>query len=171
MITRSQGREWTLQMLVQFDINSPPDVDDAISAFWDQQSALERESLDNGDFGAKKVFSTSKKRELAALAEIKEFAECRIRGAWADRDKLDAAVTPFLEHWSMYRLGTVERNVLRLGAWELMNCSDIPAEIVINEAVDLVKYFSENKSGRIVNAVLDKLAKRLKTEGGARGGE
>ena len=63
----------------------------------------------------------------------------------------------------MYRLGTVERSVLRLGVWELTTCSDIPAPILVNEAIDLAKFFSETKSGRFVNGVLDKFAKDLRS--------
>ena len=75
-----------------------------------------------------------------------------------DRESLDAQIEPFLENWSLYRLGTIERNVLRLGAWELLN-SDIPSAIVINESVDLAKFFSSTKAGRFVNGVLDRFAK------------
>ena len=66
-----------------------------------------------------------------------------------------------LENWSLYRLGSVERAALRLGAWELLNCRDIAAPVVMNEAVDLVKYFSESRSGRFVNGILDRFAKNL----------
>ena len=79
----------------------------------------------------------------------------------AGLQELDVALEPFLEHWPMYRLGTVERNVLRLAAWELTHCPDIPAPIIINEAVDLAKFFSETQSGKFVNGVLDRFAKSL----------
>jgi len=105
------------------------------------------------------VVWTTDPRELASLAIARAFAEVRAKGAWADRDALDAALEPYLENWSLYRLGSVERAVLRLCAWELLNCTDIPAPIVVNEAVDLAKWFSESKSGRFVNGVLDKFAK------------
>ena len=67
----------------------------------------------------------------------------------------------------MYRLGTVERSVLRLGAWELAFASDIPVPIAINEAVDLAKYFSGVQSSKFVNGVLDRYSKSLrpKSEG------
>jgi len=161
MITRRQGREWAIQALVQFDINPPLDIDDALSSFWVQMASLERDSLEDEEFGCIQALTVKGRHDLAALARIKEFAECRVRGAWADREKLDAEITPFLDNWGLYRLGSVERSTLRLGVWELLNCSDIPPAIVINEAVDLVKYFSETKSGRFVNGVLDRFAKSL----------
>ena len=52
--------------------------------------------------------------------------------------------------------------MLRLAAWELQNCAEIPSPIVVNEAVDLAKWFSESKSGRFVNGVLDRFAKNVR---------
>ena len=159
MVTRRQSREWALQMLVQFDLNPPEAVDVAIADFWEQQAQLESDALTADDRGARAIFTSLDPRVLASLATARAFAEVRVRGAWAARDELDAALEPYLENWPLYRLGTVERAVLRLGAWELRNCADIPAPIVVNEAVDLAKWFSESKSGRFVNGVMDRFAK------------
>ncbi len=161
MITRRHGREWALQALVQFDLNPPEDVDAALAAFWDRLAEEERTELANDAVTAHVVLGVTKAHDIVALERMKKFAEDRARGAWKDRAAIDAAIEPFLENWSMYRLGTVERATLRLGAWELLNCPDIPAPIVMNEAVDLVKYFSESKSGRLVNGILDRFAKNL----------
>ena len=103
--------------------------------------------------------------EQVAPEKFREFAEARVRGVLADVQSLDALLEPHLAHWSMYRLGTVERNVLRLGAWELANCHDVPTAVAINEAVDLAKYFSCTESGRFVNGVLDKLRLQLESSG------
>ena len=159
MVTRRQGREWALQMLVQFDLNPPEAVDAAIADFWEQQTQLESDALAAEVRDARVIFTSDDPRVQASLAIARAFAEKRVRGVWLARDELDAALEPYLENWSLYRLGTVERAVLRLGAWELQNCADIPTPIVVNEAVDLAKWFSESKSGRFVNGVLDKFAK------------
>ena len=164
MVTRRQSREWALQMLAQFDLNPPESVDSAIAEFWDQQVRLESDALAAEERGARVIFTSTDPRELSSLATAREFAEVRARGAWKDRDALDSALEPYLEHWSLYRLGTVERAVLRLGAWELLNCDDIPTPIVVNEAVDLAKWFSESKSGRFVNGVMDRFAKAVRAE-------
>ena len=162
MVTRRQSREWALQMLVQFDLNPPEAVDAAIADFWEQQLRLESDSLAAEDRDARVIFTSDNPRELESLATARAFAEVRAKGAWAERDALDAALEPYLENWSLYRLGTVERAVLRLGAWELQNCAEIPSPIVVNEAVDLAKWFSESKSGRFVNGVLDRFAKNAR---------
>ena len=159
MVTRRQGREWALQMLVQFDLNPPEAVDAAIADFWEQQAQLESDALAAEVRDARVIFTSDDSRVQASLATARAFAEERVRGVWPARDELDAALEPYLENWSLYRLGTVERAVLRLGAWELLNCADIPSPIVVNEAVDLAKWFSESKSGRFVNGVMDRFAK------------
>ena len=161
MITRRQGREWALQALVFFDLNPPEDVDAALASFWERLAEEERSDIENAAVSAHVVLGATNAHDLAALGRMKEFAEVRARGAWKDRAALDAAIEPYLEHWSLYRLGSVERATLRLAFWELLNCRDIPPPIVMNEAVDLVKYFSDSKSGRFVNGILDRFAKNL----------
>ena len=130
MATRRQAREWALQILVQFDLNPPLDVDAGIEMFWEQQRQLEIDDLDDDTLRVVPLFTSQEPREQASLAEMKAFAEDRVRGTWAARDELDAKLEPYLKNWSMYRLGTVERSVLRLGAWELSERRDIPAPIL-----------------------------------------
>ena len=163
MVTRRQGREWAVQMLVQFDLNVPESLDADIEAFWNQQVQLEAEMLANDEERAPRiVFSSPDPGEQEVLVEMRAFAEARVRGVWAERDLLDGKIGAYLRNWSIYRLGTVERNVLRMGAWELLHCQDIPAPILVNEAIDLAKFFSETKSGKFVNGVLDNLARELR---------
>lgn len=158
MVTRRYGREWALQLLVQFDLDAPKSPAAAMAAFWIQQAELEAEDLEADKREAKVIFTSTDPKVLTELATVRAFAEERVAGVWSERESLDAQIEPFLENWSLYRLGTIERNVLRLGAWELLN-SDIPAAIVINESVDLAKFFSSTKAGRFVNGVLDRFAK------------
>ena len=161
MVTRRQGREWALQMLVQFDLNPPTALDEAIGAFWEYLTQLEIDAaVDRPKM--KLVLTTPDPAQQAALLEVREFAEVRVRGVWAERDALDARIEGFLRNWALYRLGTVERAALRMCAWELLHCPDIPAPILVNEAIDLAKFFSETRSGKFVNGVLDKLAKSIR---------
>ena len=165
MATRRQAREWALQFLVQQDLNPEPHLDSALEAFWNQLRELERERFEEDDrIELVLNFESQDEQKAKAFAEAREFAEERVRGVMLERDALDAKIEPRLKNWSLYRLGTVERNVLRLGFWELENCPEIPTPIVINEHVDLAKFFSETKSGRFVNGLLDRYAKSLKSK-------
>ena len=162
MVTRRYGREWALQLLVQFDLAAPDSVAAAVAAFWEQQSQIEAEDLEADKRSAKVIFTSTDPKVLSELSEIRAFTEERVNGVWTERDVIDAQIEPFLENWSLYRLGTIERNVLRLGFWELLR-SDIPAPIIINESVDLAKFFSSTKAGRFVNGILDRFAKTARS--------
>ena len=161
MVTRRQAREWAVMMLCECDLNPPDSMESALSAFWDMQRDVEADGVKDGEYGIRDAFTGKGRKHAASLVDMKEFAEQRIKGVLGRLNEIDAALDPFLDHWSLYRLGTVERNVLRLGAWELTYAGDIPAPIAINEAVDLAKFFSDSQSGRFVNGVLDKYAKSL----------
>ena len=163
MATRREAREWAFMMLCECDLNPPESLEAALSAFWDQQVDLERDRLAENEYGAKKVFGVKGAKNLASLLEMKAFAEARVRGVLRDRAVIDAELEPFLENWTLDRLGTVERNVLRLGAWEISRCREIPIPIAINEAVDLAKFYSDSQAGKFVNGVLDRYAKALGT--------
>ena len=161
MVTRRQAREWAVMLLCECDQNPPERLEDAIAAFWVQLAEIEKDRAEANEYGVKNVFGSHNAKHIASLEEMKGFAEERVRGVLKAREALDAELDPFLQQWPMYRLGTVERNVLRLGAWELSRCPEIPAPIAINEAVDLAKFFSETQSGKFVNGVLDRFAKSV----------
>ena len=161
MVTRRQAREWAVMLLCECDQNPPERLEDAIAAFWVQLAEIEKDRAEANEYGVKNVFGSHNAKHIASLEEMKGFAEERVRGVLKEREALDAELDPFLQQWPMYRLGTVERNVLRLGAWELSRCPEIPVPIAINEAVDLAKFFSETQSGKFVNGVLDRFAKSV----------
>ena len=143
-VTRRTAREWAIQMLTAADLNPPDDVQTFMHAYWDQISDLDEE--DGGPTKAK--------------GKLKAFAEERVAGVLGSLKELDEILTPLLENWDLFRLGTVERMVLRMGIWEMKN-SDVPKPVVINEAIDLANWFSSPKSRSLVNGVLDKYAKGM----------
>lgn len=76
------------------------------------------------------------------------------------REELDKTIEKFLANWRLERLSVSTRLILRIGIWELLN-SDTPATIIINEAVELSKCFSETDAFKFVNGILDEIAKKL----------
>ena len=151
--TRRQAREWAIQLLASADLNPTDDLSAFLEDFWSQVKSLDPE--DGGTSG----------EEVGRKTKL--FAEERFKGVMENCEELDGTIEPYLENWQLYRLGTVERAVLRLGTWELLK-TDIPAPVVINEAVDLVNWYASPKSRMIVNGVLDKIAKQLGPERGER---
>ena len=140
--TRRQAREWAIQMLTAADLNPPDDTAQFMLSFWEEIASLDE---DEG--------------RAEARGKLKAFAEERVAGVLANMKEIDDILVAHLDNWDLYRLGTVERAVLRMGVWE-MKWSDVPKPVVINEAIDLVNWFSSPKSRTIVNGVLDKLAKK-----------
>ncbi len=95
----------------------------------------------------------------AVTSEETEFAQEIVRGVLEDREALDARIEAASEHWRLPRMPTVDRNILRIGAWELVSRPDIPGSVAINEAIELAKKFGGAESRAFVNGILDKIAK------------
>lgn len=90
-----------------------------------------------------------------------EFFEQLLRGVASEADTLDAALQPYLDR-PMAEVDVMERVVLRMGAWELLHCPEVPYKVVLDEAVDLAHRFGSEQGHSYVNAVLDKVAKKLR---------
>jgi len=85
---------------------------------------------------------------------------------WAERERLDDLLREVATGWRVERMPAIDRNILRIGAWELAE-TDTPVGVVLSEAVELAKRFSTARSGRFVNGVLAALVPRLRPTGGA----
>ncbi|HEY5315974.1 MAG TPA: transcription antitermination factor NusB [Pirellulales bacterium] len=127
MSRRSRAREVALQVLFQDDLN--PGVNPA--------------SAD--------AFLASRLRQ----EDLAEFARTLVAGVRRNRGELDALLTRTAEHWGLDRMAATDRNVLRLGAFEIMY-SDTPGRVAINEAVELAKRFGSSHSAQFVNGILDR---------------
>jgi N utilization substance protein B len=82
------------------------------------------------------------------------FVKQLVLGTLEYGDQSDALIAPLLEGWTLERLPTVDRLVLRMGVYEMRHRPETPRAVVINEAVELAKKFSTEESGRFVNGVL-----------------
>lgn len=96
---------------------------------------------------------------------VRELASEWTRQTWANLRACDELITASTIKWQFARLSPVDRSILRLAVCQLKFCPDIPPKVVINEAIELAKKFSTDKSGPFVNGVLDAILKRLKTQG------
>jgi N utilization substance protein B len=99
---------------------------------------------------------------LASLYEgtPDEFAADLAEAVSARADALDERITGASEGWAADRLGTLERNILRIGVYELEETS-VPPEVAINEAVVLAKRYATEDAGRLVNGILGRIARDL----------
>jgi len=129
--SRREARELALRMLFQLDLGKQP-VDEVVDAAL-AQSALEGKN--------------------------REFAEELVRGALEHQDEIDGRLTELATDWGLDRQAAVDRNILRLSAYEILYRPDSPVAAVVNEAVELAKKYSTAESGRFVNGVLGALAR------------
>ena len=91
-----------------------------------------------------------------------EYFQALLRGVMQDVESLEALFSPLLDR-ALDDLDPIERNLLRMGTFELKERIDVPYKVVINEAVSLAKKFGATESHRYINGVLDKVASELRT--------
>ena len=130
---RTRARERALQALYQIDV-AAAGIDDALQSFWKSFEPTER--------------------------EVQELAEQLVRGVARDRRKVDDLIEGVSTNWRLDRMAKVDRNVLRMATWELVE-GDAPIKVVINEAIELGKKYGSESTGAFVNGVLDKIAQGL----------
>lgn len=92
--------------------------------------------------------------EMGSKLDEKDFSRELVRGCLEHQREVDAAIAKFATDWPLEKITTVDRNVLRIGAYELLFNFDIPSKVAINEAIELAKTFGGESSGKFVNGVL-----------------
>ncbi len=131
--SRSRCREWALQFLYQADFAGQRLRED-LERFWQHFHP-----------------------EEGVPAYLGELAG----GVASHLEELDALIVRYSEHWRLERMTAVDRNILRLAAYELLYQPDIPSKVAINEAVELAKRFGSENSGAFVNGLLDRIRQAL----------
>ena len=137
MGTRTKARECAFQMLYQWDVTREP-MDRVAGLFWQVRSST---------------------------PETRAMAERLARGGQAEVERLDEAITAASTNWRFERIAAVDRNILRIGAYELMKEPQTPSKVIIDEAVEMAKRFGEADSPSFVNGVLDHIAGVLGVRG------
>ncbi len=87
-----------------------------------------------------------------------EFSLALVRGVDRNRSQLDGLIEAHAKDWKLSRMPVVDRNLLRIGLFEIIHVDDVPAPVAIDEAVELAKELSTDDSGRFVNGVLARIA-------------
>jgi transcription antitermination protein NusB len=129
MTRRTRGREIALQVLYQLEQN-PGQGPDEVSQF---------------------ILRRLREPKLCA------FASALVGGVLEHQPRIDALISEVAENWRLDRMAAIDRNILRLGAFELLYCDDVPTKVAINEALELAKRYSTAQSSRFVNGILDRL--------------
>ncbi len=120
--------------------------------------AIAMQSLYEWDFyhGEKKASEILERNleEFADKLDEKDFAKHIVQGCVDHQLEIDASISKFAPDWPLEKITTVDRNVLRIGTYELLFNFDIPSKVAINEAIELAKTYGGESSGKFVNGVL-----------------
>jgi len=128
MARRSRAREVALQALFQEDLNPQP---------------------------SPKLLSQFLSSRLKS-ADLRDLARQLVMGVKRNQEELDKLLEALADHWSLSRMAATDRNVLRIGAYEI-RYADTPDRVAIDEAIELAKRFGSANSSQFVNGILDKL--------------
>jgi len=143
MASRRRARAYAVQALYHADL-AQVSVSQALNGLW---SGL----LDGEGFGEVR----------APHSKEVEFAQALALGVDGGREELDALIERSSTNWRLSRMPVVDRNILRLAAFELSRRPDIPPSVSINEAVELAKEFGTKESRAFVNGIVDRIARHL----------
>lgn len=130
MGARTTAREAALQMLYAVEA-AEHGVERAVSDYW---------------------------RQTPGDAEGRPYADSLVRGVVEQQATIDERISAASEHWRLERMARVDRNILRVGVYELTQCPEVPRAVIIDEAVELAKRYGTEESGKFVNGVLDRIA-------------
>jgi N utilization substance protein B len=107
----------------------------------------------------KALRSVLKEEDADVDPQSEKFASHLVVGAWEKRAELDLVIQKYTKNWELNRMAALDRNVLRMGTYELLHNTGTPISVIIDEAVEIAKTFSTAESGKFVNGILDQIKK------------
>jgi len=128
---RRQAREAALQVLYAIDSGADVDVERALAAYW---------------------------ANLDGPAAGRPYGDQIVRGVTAKREAIDEALRGASSNWRLERMARIDRNLLRIGLWEMLHGGEVPPQVAIDEAVELARTFGAEGAYAFVNGILDKVA-------------
>lgn len=133
MRKRTLARECALKILYRIEI-AKESVDSSIQDFWSKAG----ESIDK---------------------DVHDFTDSLVKGTYENLSSIDKVISSYADNWNISRMAVIDRNILRMGVYEMLYRDDIPPNVSINEAIELAKKYGDIDSGKFVNGILDKIKK------------
>lgn len=130
---RRKARECALQILYALDLN-PAETEDSLKVFWDLNPAK---------------------------PEVVEFTTFLVNGTVRKKGEIDGLISRHSNHWKIDRMAVTDRNILRLGTFELLAENSVPSRVVMNEAIEIAKKFGTTDSATFINGVLDSIHQEI----------
>ena len=129
------------------------------------RSKARKQALDllyETDIRGTNLLETLEARDIPAegpdVRPIREYTRELVNGVSDNRRKIDELITTYAQGWDMDRLPAVDRNILRLGIYEILWSTSVPTSVAIDEALDLAKELSSDDSARYIHGVLGRIA-------------
>jgi N utilization substance protein B len=126
---RRKAREYAVQALYALDLNPQP-VNEFLQLFWELNPCKQN---------------------------IQDYATSLISGTHASLEQIDALISGHSSNWKIDRMAVTDRNILRLGVYELLEEQSVPSSVVINEAIEIAKKYGTTDSATFINGVLDSI--------------
>lgn len=101
------------------------------------------------------------KARFSEVEDDYDYFSSVVKGLIENKEDLDSKIIPFLKNWKIERLPILERAIMEIAVFEILNCEDIPTSVSINEAVKLAKKYGNDKSSSYINGVLSNFEKSL----------
>jgi transcription antitermination protein NusB len=143
---RRQGRELALKMIYSLTEQDGP-IERILEEFWRNfqfQDDVLGEALEDG---------------TPPPFEVRHFAEELTRGVYANHVRLDEVIREHSTNWALERMARVDLALLRLTAFELLFCPQVPASVAINEAIEIGKRYGTKETPAFINGILDKISR------------
>jgi transcription antitermination protein NusB len=129
MSVRRRAREIALQVLYQLDLR-PGEPEEALNLYFEN---------------------------FRPSDQAREYCRRLIDGVLENREEIDRLIEENSENWTLKRIAVVDRNILRISAFELLHCPDVPFRVSLDEAIELAKKFGTDDSGSFINGILDRI--------------
>lgn len=101
---------------------------------------------------------------LSVLPDAEQFAKTLYDGVLANQESIDVLIQKHAHHWRLGRMANVDRNILRLSVFELLNNSQIASNIILDEALELAKCYGTMESARFINGILDSISHEIRSD-------
>ncbi len=155
---RRRGRECALQVLYSLDVNASLSAAQALAHYWRAFGGGPDGLRPAGGAGEEPAPVGDDEKDASIIA----FAEELVNGAIEHQAEIDDIIQRASKNWRLDRMARVDRNLLRLGTYELRFQPDVPAKVVINEAIEVAKRYGTAESPAFVNGLLDRISQELK---------
>ena len=133
MRKRTLSREWALKILYQTEIASKSILESC------QEFVKQEEKKDS---------------------EVEDFCRHLVLGVEKHLTEIDKKIVEYAQNWEFHRIAVIDRNILRIGIYELKFGDDAPPKVIINEAVELAKKYGDLDSSKFINGILDSVHKK-----------